>query len=335
MDDWVDFAALKQAVSLEAVLRHYQVPLRTNRYQLEGCCPIHRGKRADSFRVSLTRNVFHCFACQASGDVLDFVAAMEQCSIRQAALRLGQWFGFCSSDQSHLRPVPSTMQKGELVREKERCNPPLSFALTGVNHSHPYLVQRGVDLATAVEFGIGFYPGPGLLSRRIVIPISNVGGQRVAYAGRSLDGTLPKYRLPPRFHKTLELFNLHRAAATPTKTVILVEGYFDCLRVHQAGLPGVVALMGASLSIEQEKALLERFEQVVLLLDGDQTGRAATRTIAARLSSKCLVACVQLPDRAQPDQLSLTVINQLLQDLEMTQETRECSAPGNDRQNPL
>ena len=312
MDDWVDFAALKQAVCLEAVLCYYQVPLRKNRNQLEGCCPIHQGKRADSFRVSLTRNVFHCFACQASGDVLDFVAAMEQCSIREAALRLGRWFRICSSDQSHLRPGPSSMRKGELVREKESSNPPLSFALTGVNHSHPYLVRRGVDLATAVEFGIGFYPGPGLLSRRIVIPISNAHGRTVAYAGRSLDDTLPKYKLPPRFQKTLELFNLHRAAATPTKTVIVVEGYFDCLRVHQAVLPGVVALMGSSLSIEQENALLKRFQQVVLLLDGDETGLAATRTIAAKLSSKCLVGCVQLPDGAQPDQLSLTDINELL-----------------------
>ena len=76
MKDWVTFGAVKEAVSLEAVLRHYGVPgLRRHRSQLEGCCPIHRGKRDDSFRASLTKNVFHCFACQARGDVLDFVAA--------------------------------------------------------------------------------------------------------------------------------------------------------------------------------------------------------------------------------------------------------------------
>ena len=89
MKDWVAFGAVKEEVSLEMVLRHYQVPgLRRHRRQLEGCCPIHRGKRADSFRASLAKNVFHCFACQARGDVLDFVAAMERCSIREAALRL-------------------------------------------------------------------------------------------------------------------------------------------------------------------------------------------------------------------------------------------------------
>jgi DNA primase len=93
MDEWVDFGAVKALVSLEAVLRYYHVPgLQGRRDQLIGLCPIHQGKREDSFRASLRRNVFHCFACQASGNVLDFVAAMEKCSVRQAALHLQRWF---------------------------------------------------------------------------------------------------------------------------------------------------------------------------------------------------------------------------------------------------
>ena len=91
---WVDFSAVKRTVSLEALLHHYQVPgLRRHRDQLQGYCPIHRGQRDDSFRAHLTKNIFQCFACHARGSVLDFVAAMEQCSIREAALRLQQWFG--------------------------------------------------------------------------------------------------------------------------------------------------------------------------------------------------------------------------------------------------
>jgi DNA primase len=318
MRGWVDFGAVKQAVSLEAVLRHYQVPgLRQSRQQLVGRCPIHRGQRDDSFRASLGKNAFHCFACQASGNVLDFVAAMEPCSIRQAALRLQRWFSLvapgegCPLDPAgHL--ARRTVRKGELVREKEGRNPPLRFALSGVDPAHPYLVERGIDPATAVEFGVGFYAGPGLLSGRAVIPIANARGQTVAYAGRALDGRLPKYKLPAGFRKALELFNLHRAAPTGSKTVIVVEGYFDCLRVHRAGLPWVVALMGSSLSAEQENALLEAFDRVVLLLDGDAAGRAASRAIAARLSRRCWVAEVQVPDGAQPDQLPLVAIQQLL-----------------------
>jgi DNA primase len=307
MRGWVDFGAVKQAVSLEAVLRHYQVPgLRKRGHQLVGRCPIHRGQRDDSFRASLSKNAFHCFACQAGGNVLNFVAAMEQCSIRQAAVWLQRWFSVGAPGEGR------NVRKGELVRKKEGRNPPLPFVLTGVDHAHPYLVERGIDPATAVEFGVGFYARSGLLSGRVVIPIANARGQTVAYAGRAPDDSLPKYKLPAGFRKAWELFNLHRAAATGSKTVIVVEGYFDCLRVHRAGLPWVVALMGSSLSAEQENALLAAFERVALLLDGDAAGRAASRAIATRLSSRCWVAEIQVPDGAQPDQLSLVAIQQLL-----------------------
>jgi DNA primase len=313
MGGWVDFSAVKHSVSLETVLRYYPVPgLRKCRHQLVGRCPIHGGQRDDSFRASRSQNIFHCFACQTSGNVLNFVAAMEKCSIRQAALRLQEWFSIGAPDKAVVSPARWVVRKSELVREKEGCNRPLPFALTGVDSSHPYLGERGIDPATAVEFGVGFYAGPGLLSGRIVIPIANARGQTVTYAGRALNGNLPKYRLPAGFRKAWELFNLHRAAATRSQGVIVVEGYFDCLRVHRAGLPSVVALMGSSLSAEQESALLQRFNRMVLLLDGDAAGRAASRDIAARLSPKCSVATVEVPAGLQPDQLSLTSIHQLL-----------------------
>jgi DNA primase len=324
MKGWVDFRAVKQAVSLEAVLRHYQITeLRRHRDQLQGRCPIHRGKRDDSFRASLSKNVFHCFACQASGNVLDFVAAIERCSIREAALRLQQWFGVCKPGKFRVAWSHLVQPKGELVREKEGWNPPLAFALTGVDPSHPYLMQRGIDRVTAVEFGVGFYARPGLLRERIVIPIRNRRGDIVAYAGRAVDGRLPKYRLPVGFRKALEVFNLYGAAGTGSKTVIVVEGYFDCMRVYQAGLPWVVALMGSYLAVEQERSLLQHFDRIVLMLDGDAAGRSASRTIAARLSGRCAVGVVHVPDGAQPDQLSPTVVHRLVENLE-TNDGRKC-----------
>jgi len=318
MKEWVDFRAVKQAVSLESVLRHYEVPgLHGRRDQLAGRCPIHRGQREDSFRASLSKNAFHCFACQADGNVLDFVAAMEHCSVREAALRLQQWFAVPRLDGSRM-PCATIGggRRGELVREKETCNAPLRFALTGIDHGHPYLAQRGVDRVTAAQFGVGFYAGPGLLSRRIVIPIRNARGELVAYAGRATDAGTPKYKLPAGFRKALELYNFNRAATTGSKTAIVAEGYFDCIRVHQTGLPWVVALMGTTLSVQQETALLRRFERVVLILDGDAAGRAASKSIAARLSGRCRVASVHVPDGRQPDQLSPTAIRQLIENSE-------------------
>src|SRR5512142_2558486 len=119
MTGWADFRALKEAVSLETVLRHYQVRgLRRHRDQLTGRCPIHQGTRDDSFRVHLSMNAFHCFACQAGGNVLDFVAAMEKCSIRDAALRLQQWFSASLSGLAERPQLAWSPRQAELVREK-------------------------------------------------------------------------------------------------------------------------------------------------------------------------------------------------------------------------
>ena len=318
MRSWVDFRAVREAVSLEMVLRRYQIAgLRRRRGQLVGCCPIHRGQRDDSFRASLSKNAFHCFACQAGGNVLDFVAAMEKCSVREAALRLQQWFSGSAPVAPWALPwqSPLAVRERQLVRKKEGLNPPLPFALRGVDPTHPYLTQRGIERATAVAFGVGFYSGPGLLSGRIAIPVWNQRGEIVAYAGRALDGRPPKYKLPAGFRKGLELFNLHRAAATGSAAAVLVEGYFDCMRVHQAGFPSVIALMGSSLTAAQEKALLQNFERVILMLDGDAAGRSATRAIAARLSGRCSVVVTCVPDGAQPDHMSSPEIRALLENL--------------------
>ncbi len=150
------------------------------------------------------------------------------------------------------------------------------------------------------------------MSGRIVIPIRNLHGQLVAYAGRALDNGPPKYKLPAGFRKALELFNLQQAMASGARIVIVVEGYFDCVRVHQAGFPCVVALMGSSLSAAQESALRRHFEGIVLMLDGDAAGRAASEAVATRLSGWRSVQLVRVPDGSQPDQLSPATLRQLL-----------------------
>ena len=84
------------------------------------------------------------------------------------------------------------------------------------------------------------------------------------------------------------------------------------MRVHQAGFPWVVALMGSSLSAAQESGLLHHFERIVLMLDGDAAGRKASEAIATRLSSWRSVQVVRVPDDSQPDQLSSSTIRRLL-----------------------
>src|ERR1700747_2085226 len=91
-DKWVDFKAVKSAVTMEMLLGHYQVNwLRKSRDELRGRCPIHQGEGQSTFHVSVAKNAFHCFSCKARGNVLDFVAAMEKCSVRGAALKIAEW----------------------------------------------------------------------------------------------------------------------------------------------------------------------------------------------------------------------------------------------------
>jgi DNA primase len=311
---WVDFQAIKEAASLGAVLEHYGVKnlRRRRRDQLEGCCPLHGGERGDAFHASLSKNVFHCFACDAKGNVLDFVAAMERCSIREAALKLQAWFGRPGMEPAVAARRAGMVGSGELVRKELEVNPALRFELRNVNTAHPYLEERGIQRDTAAEFGVGFYSGSGLMQGRIVIPIHNPRGELVAYAGRAVDDGGPKYKLPIGFRKSLEIFNVHRAATAGSDTVVVVEGYFDCLRVHQAGFRCVVALMGCALSGPQQELLLERFKTVLLMLDGDKAGRGASRAITAKLSRRCSVGEVRVPDGAQPDHLPPEVIRRLL-----------------------
>src|SRR5687767_9937531 len=93
METWVDFRAVKAAVPIAAVLQRYGVQgLKRHGAELRGRCPVHKGEGQDSFHANTEKNAFNCFSCKVRGNVLDFVAAMERCTVRDAAIKLQQWF---------------------------------------------------------------------------------------------------------------------------------------------------------------------------------------------------------------------------------------------------
>jgi DNA primase len=235
MPEWVDFAEIKQRITLEQVLRSYGVNWlrRSGVDQFRGRCPIHRGQGKEAFHANLKRSIFHCFACGAGGNVLDFVAAMEGSSIRKAALRL-QGHG----DDSSLKVAPAAMGRPErkLVTKKRSINPPLDFALE-LDRRHPYLARRGIDRPTADHFRVGYFSGRGLMNGRLAIPIHDDGGRLVAYCGRTVDGGEPRYRFPAGFQKSHVLFHYDRARAAGGDQVIVVEGFFDCMRCTKQAFP--------------------------------------------------------------------------------------------------
>jgi DNA primase len=314
--EWVDFKSVKAKVSMETVLSHYDVRLRrVGADEFRGRCPLptHSSARSyDSFSVSFTRNAWSCqsASCIAArsgrvgGNVFDFVAEMERCSVRQAALLLQH-----SLVDNQMPPTISTNEEPAPYTQENR---PLSFTLSNIDHRHPYVLSRGLSEEIAGYFGVGYYCGNGFLHGRVVIPIHNEHGELVAYSGRAIDQTEPKYRLPAGFHKSHVLFNLHRAIRSGDRSLILVEGFFDTFKIHQAGHHNVAALMGSNLSERQTNLVGTYFDRAILMLDGDEAGKAATASAADALSSLIAVQIAELASGSQPDQLASKEINQLL-----------------------
>ena len=182
----VDFSALKGSVDIEPVLAHYGVRLkRVRKDYLRGLCPLptHGSEHSqESFGVDTGRNVWACHSascCQArngkvGGNILDLVACMEVCSIREAALRLRGW-----SDTSRETGLPDQLvskEKRAGCRQEELPKLPFTLRLRW----HPYLEQRGIQRQTASWFGAGYYGGSGFLRERMVFPIHDERGELVA-----------------------------------------------------------------------------------------------------------------------------------------------------------
>ena len=324
---FVDFKAIKREVSILRVLEHYGLMERFRRSgdSLSGPCPLHGGDNKSAFRVSISKNCFNCFGeCKAGGNVLDFVAKKEGASIREAALLMQKWFGVESAlpgpEKKDSKPAPENAsgndeaastasengQGGEPDAEKAEApasggitkNPPLAFYLSRLKPDHPYLQERGLTRETIETFGLGFCE-KGLMAGRICIPIHDADGQLVAYAGR-WPGTPPedktRYKLPKEFRKSLEVFNLHRAMqADSADPLIIVEGFFGCMNVWQAGIRRVAALMGSSLSAAQAASIVRCVGsrgRIALLYDNDDAGMAGREQALAILAPHAFVKAV-------------------------------------------
>ncbi len=319
---WVDFKEIKEKVSMEEILDHYGLvkSLKRKQNELVGFCPIHDRKCQNKgcFCANTTKNNWHCFSCEAGGNVLDFVSLMEGVDIRQAGLLTQKWFGIVSGEDRKLAKEKEEVERPKR-KEKEAANPPLTFKLKTLDFKHAYLKERGLKKETIKEFGLG-YCKRGLMERRVVIPIHNEKGELIAYAGR-YPGDPPKgelkYKLPPKFKKSLVVFNLNRVKDMgEDKGLILVEDFFDVFNLWQAGCKNVIALMGTSMSDEQERLIVEAVGEkgkIALMFDSGEAGKCGSQDALARLVSQVYVKLIKLGEGGlQPDSLSKEKINNLL-----------------------
>jgi len=333
---FVDFKAVKAAITMEQVLNHYGLldKFKRGTDSLNGPCPIHKGSNPTQFRVSISKNIWNCFSeCKHGGNILDFISEMEQVSIHAAALKAIEWFNLDAdavaakddkedAGETNDAPAPRPATKRTAApAEKSVPNTPLKFRLDKLEREHPYLMEeRGLTLETIVDFGIGFC-SKGMMADRIAIPIHNAKGEVVAYAGRfpgePPEGT-PKYKLPQGFRKSQELFNIDRAVKE-SGPLFIVEGFFDCMKLHQHGCKKVVALMGSTMSATQEELIRQHTDsksQVIIMLDENDAGRAGREDIAYRLSRFCFVKVYEFPQPdMEPEHLSAEEVRLVMEGL--------------------
>ncbi len=327
MSNWIDFKALRAKLDFELVLQHYGVEVKRKGKQHHSYCPLpnHNGKRnSPSFSANLERGIFQCFGCGAKGNVLEFAGLMENAdlkdgaALREVAFKLQERFCPELADAvGDAKPPPA-----EKVEKKPpeadlllAINAPLDFELKGLDARHPYLIGRGFTPETIQYFGLG-YCSRGLLKGRVAIPLEDHEGRLIGYAGRVVDDAAinednPRYRFPGKrerngkvfeFRKTLFLYNGFRIR-TPVDDLIVVEGFASVWHVHQGGLPGVVATMGADFSDRQAElivALVKPAGRVWIAPDGDKAGERHAQSLLASISPHRFVRWLKLDEGKQP-----------------------------------
>ena len=292
---------IKARLSMEDLIDYYDIKgLRKSNNRLSGACPIHKGDNPNAFHISLDKNLWNCFTRNHGGDVISFIMQYENVDFKRA-LEIAE---------DILRIYGKRKRENFIIPNEKKSNPPLKFKLK-VEPEHKYLKQRGLKEDTIRYFGLGFCK-KGYFKNRIVIPIYDEQAWVVAYAGRSINNEMPKYKFPKGFNKSLVVFNLHRVKNLRAKSIIVVEGFFDCFKVWQAGFKNVVALIGCSMSKEQMNLLVQLRKRLILMLDGDCAGRNGTRKIISALKFKIPLIIIYLPLGTQPDSLPEEKLKSLL-----------------------
>jgi DNA primase len=308
---------------------------------LKGLCPFHQEK-SPSFTVSPSRQIFHCFGCGAGGNVFTFLIRITGASFPETVRDLGRRVGIEVQEQATDAGPPQQTNRTEQVNQAASrwFHENLRDERLGAE-AREYLCGRGIQQATIDRFGIGVAPaewdgllkamgkqglapqdlasaglviardsGTGYYDRfrgRVMLTITDLRKRVVGFGGRVLGDGTPKYLNSPDtplFKKGQTLFALDvaREAIARTKTVIVVEGYFDVIALHQAGLTHTVATLGTALTPEHVQVLRRFASKVVLLFDPDAAGvRAALRGLDLFVNSGLGVKVVTLPAGEDPD----------------------------------
>ncbi len=315
------------------------VPLKKSGANYFGVCPFHNEK-TPSFSVSRDKQIYHCFGCGAGGGVINFIMRIENMTVPEAVRHLADLVGMEVPEESGRDQFRARRQRlTDLATDAARHYVAMLYGPQG-QAGREYLLGRGLRPATLKHFGLGFAPegwdgliramtakgytkselmecglvvqnqSGGVYDRfrnRVMFPIIDIRGKVIAFGGRVMDDSTPKYLNSsdtPIFNKSRNMFAMNFAKKTKRNYFLLAEGYMDVIALHQAGFDCAVASLGTSLTEEQARLMAARGkEEVVICYDSDEAGKkAAQRAIDILGRSGLKVRVLRMNGAKDPDE---------------------------------
>lgn len=303
-----------------------------------GLCPFHNEK-SPSFSVSQDKQIFHCFGCGVGGGVISFIMRAEGLEFYDAVSFLAKQNGMTVPENNYDKKTSKSRERLlALMKDTARFYYSELWKPENINVQQ-YFAKRGLTRKTMNRFGLGFAPNSffatmdamkekgytqdellacGLVAKsekgnlydkfrnRVMFPIFDLRGNVIAFGGRVMDDSKPKYLNSPEtaiFHKSRNLFAIEKARKTANDYFILAEGYMDVIALHQAGFDSAVASLGTALTEEQARLIARYTKNIIISYDADNAGQmAAQRAIDILKKSGLNVRVLRIPNAKDPDQ---------------------------------
>ncbi|MBR2418587.1 MAG: DNA primase [Clostridia bacterium] len=332
---------LRMRCDIEQVISPY-VNLKRRGKNLVGLCPFHNEK-TPSFTVYPENQSFYCFGCGAGGEAIGFIRRAENLDFTEAVRYLCDKSGMVMPSEGFDNSLSVKRKRMyEINKEAARFFNSCLFSEKGKDGLE-YFKSRGYKKSTITRFGLGYAPNEwrallthmrglgysyeelyeanlanrsdkdGKISyydsfrNRVMVPIIDVRGNVVAFGGRVLDDSKPKYINTSDtlvYKKSLGVFGLNFAKNSPEKTLILVEGYMDAISLHEAGFTNAIACLGTALTSEMAHLLSRYAEEIILSYDADEAGQKATeRAIGILGSIGMKMRVIHLSGGKDPDEI--------------------------------
>ena len=330
---------IKSKNDIVDIVSQYVVLKRTGRNYM-GLCPFHKEK-SGSFCVSPDKQIFHCFGCGVGGNVFHFISKIENLNFKESVEMLANRAGVELPVSSNSAEDDKRERLKSRVYEVNKCAAEFyheNLYKPTAKPGQEYVKKRHLDNKTLKAFKIGYSgrfnelytelkskgfteeeilasclvnknPDGKFIDRfrnRLMFPIFDTHERVIAFGGRVLDDSKPKYINSPEdivYSKGRHLFAFNIARKYNSKTIIMVEGYMDAVSLHQRGIHNAVASLGTALTEAQGRLLRRSCEKVIIGYDADGAGQAATlRGLEILQNLGCDIRILQIEGAKDPDE---------------------------------